>query len=44
MTNDNEKLMKEIDQLMQTAENVEEQIDIYCMFMKQVILNTSSLN
>ncbi len=40
----NEKLIVEITNLIENAENVKDEVDVYCEFMKGVILNTSGLN
>lgn len=40
----NEKLIVEITSLVNSAEELEDEIDSYCEFMKGVILNTSGLN
>ena len=40
----NEKIIVEITNLVEQAENFENDVDAYCDFMKGVILNTSGLN
>lgn len=40
----NEKLIVEITNLVENVEQMQEEIDAYCEFMKGVILNTSGLN
>ncbi len=40
----NEKIIIEIVNLTQNIEQFENDIDSYCEFMKEVILNTSGLN
>lgn len=44
MLDKNEKIIDEIENLVSNIENIQEQIDAYCMFVKQSILNTSNLN
>ena len=39
-----EKIIVEIINLMEAAEEIQQDIDSYCQFMKEVILNTSGLN
>ncbi len=40
----NEKIIIEIVNLVNDIEEFEEDIDAYCAFMKEVILNTSGIN
>ena len=40
----NEKIIIEIVNLVNDIEEFEEDIDAYCTFMKEVILNTSGIN
>ena len=40
----NEQIIIEITTLVDTIENMQEDIDAYCEFMKGVFLNTSGLN
>lgn len=40
----NEKIIVEIINLVDNIEQFENDVDAYCTFMKEVILNTSSLN
>lgn len=41
---ENEKIIIEITNLVDKAEEFKDDIDVYCEFMKGVILNTSGLN
>ena len=44
MFDKDEKIVDEIENLVNNIENVQEKFDAYCAFMKQVFLNTSNLN
>lgn len=44
MYDKNEQIIIEISTLVGQVENLQEDIDAYCEFMKSVILNTSGLN
>ena len=44
MYDKNEQIIIEISTLVGQVENLQEDIDAYCEFMKNVILNTSGLN
>ena len=41
---ENEKIIVEITNLIEKAEELKDDVDAYCEFMKGVILNTSGLN
>lgn len=40
----NEKIIVEITNLVDNIENMKDDVDAYCEFMKGIILNTSGLN
>ena len=39
-----EKIQKEIAELVENVENIKQNVDVYCELMKKMILNTSNLN
>lgn len=43
-SNETEKLKKEINQLVDGVEKVQDNIDLYCELMKKMFLSTSGLN
>ena len=42
--NSQEKIQKEVTELVENIEYIKENVDIYCELMKKMILNTSNLN